>query len=79
LERKVGIQLPVMLLNDSPTVERVANLIVNKLISSDESPVEDTTHVMVQQLASQHGEQVSEAELLTFVEDVRIAGRGSKI
>ena len=73
LEKKVGIQLPVMMLNDSPTVERVAGLIVKRLLSGQENSTEDMTQIMVQQLATQHGEQASAEEIETFVEEVRVA------
>lgn len=83
LEKRVGIQLPVMMLNDSPTVDRVAGLIVKKLITdATDSVVEQQaasqTAVMVQQLAMQHGEQATAAEIESLVSDMQTVTDGEE-
>lgn len=78
LEKRVGIQLPVMMLNDSPTVERVAALIVKKLIS-EAAVVEDQTATMVKQLALQHGEHATTEEIDAFITEIQpLAGSGGR-
>ena len=72
LEKRIGIQLPVMMLNDSPTVDRVAGLIVKKLIADEpETVVENQAAVMVQQLAMQHGEQASAEDIAAVVSEMQ--------
>lgn len=73
LEQRFGIQLPVMMLNESPTAEKVTQRIVERLLGgaderdSTASPVD----VVVQGMAVQHGEVVTAEELQQITEDVR--------
>lgn len=65
LERRCGIQLPAMMLNEGPTVERVTVRIVEKVLG--ENPQEETGQhhldVLVSTLAAQHGETLTAAEM----------------
>ena len=65
LEQRMGIQLPVMMLNDSPTVEKVTGKIVQKLLnpSEEETLTACPANAMVQAIAKQHGELLSEEEI----------------
>lgn len=65
LEQRMGIQLPVMMLNDSPTVEKVTGKIVQKLLNSSEEETLTAcpANAMVQAIAKQHGELLSEEEI----------------
>ena len=73
LEQRIGVQLPVMMLNDSPTVEKVTGIIVQKVLTptDEDMPMQDTTHSVVQDLARQHGESVSEDDLQSIARDMQ--------
>lgn len=60
LEKRFGIQVPAMLLNEGPTVERVTARIIERLAAADASSEEgnDLTATAVS-LFEQHGESVS--------------------
>ncbi len=63
LEQRFGIRLPTMLLQDTPSIEKVSSRIFERLTSKnqEESPVDamDT----VQELAMKHGETFNDEEL----------------
>jgi len=63
LEQRFDIRLPVMMLNDSPTVENVTARIVEKLMGSADIEEPPTPAGLVQQLASQHGEAMTPEEI----------------
>ena len=63
LEQCFGIQLPVMMLNDSPTTEKVTKLIVEKLVGSDDAEERDQSTNVVKAIARQHGEEVTPDEI----------------
>lgn len=57
LEQRFGIQLPAMMLNDSPSAARVTARIVEKLLGGEEGAPDDAGVAnMVEGLARQHGE-----------------------
>ncbi|WP_226498381.1 type I polyketide synthase [Ferribacterium limneticum] len=60
LEKRFGIQVPAMMLNEGPTVERVTARIMERLASADGS-LEDNSDLatMALGMAVQHGELVS--------------------
>ena len=73
LEQRLGIPLPVMMLNESPTAEKVTQRILDKLVGEtdpDASPAGSTAAV-VQDLARQHGEAMGEEEAKQLAEDAR--------
>ncbi|WP_299159570.1 type I polyketide synthase [Accumulibacter sp.] len=80
LESRLGIQLPVMMLNESPTVEKVSARIVDKLIGGTEAAEQDATGALVESLTRRHGEEVSREEVEGMAEDARrLAQRGARL
>lgn len=78
MEQSFGIQLPVMMLNESPTADRVTSLIVNKLLGEVEDlPV--TNVELAANLAKQHGVEVSMDEVVSAVNDAELLTRQSKV
>ena len=73
LEQRFGIQLPVMMLNESPTAEKVTQRIVEKLLGGtdegDSTP--NPVDAVVQGIAKQHGEAVTAEELQQITQDAR--------
>jgi len=82
LEQRLGIQLPVMMLNESPTAEKVTQRIVDRLIGgADEADsASGTVDAVVRDMARQHGESVT-AEALQQVADEarRLASQGTRL
>lgn len=71
LEKRFGIQIPAMLLNEGPTVERVTARIVERLASADTSAEEGGDVVAnVQSMAARHGESISGDVLQAVVADI---------
>ncbi|HQS99331.1 MAG TPA: SDR family NAD(P)-dependent oxidoreductase [Thiobacillus sp.] len=73
LEQRLGIQLPVMMLNESPSVEKITRRIVETLLGdADEADTGgDAADAMVLQLARQHGESMAPADRQEIVEGAR--------
>jgi acyl carrier protein len=69
LERRFGIQLPVMMLNESPNAEKVALRIVEKVLGEEQATHQDSAIMEVEQLVKQHGEQLSAAEMNDVIQD----------
>lgn len=75
LEKRCGIQLPTMMLNEGPTIERLGTRLVEKLIG--EQPREGAENEerrlsdMVEMLATQHGEAFSADDLAETADSVR--------
>jgi len=70
LEQRFGIRLPVMMINDAPTIGKVTARIVEKLTSDDGAEEEQPTD-LVAGLARQHGEAVTREDLQTVKEEAR--------
>jgi len=80
LEQRMGIQLPVMMLNESPTTEKVTARILEKLLGDDDAPDQESTVDLVESMAKQHGEEVSREDIEGLSEDAKaLAGRGSEM
>ncbi len=80
LERRFGIQLPVMMLNESPNAEKVALRIVDKVFGDDDAESqENVPNLLIKDLARQHGEEISEQEVEHAMEDVRKLAEESKV
>lgn len=71
LERRLGIQLPVMMLNESPTAEKVGQRIVEKLFGTAEDVADGTVETLVRNLATQHGESVTTEDLQLIAAQTR--------
>ena len=61
LEKRFGVQFPVMLLNESPSSARVAGRIVERLTESKDSGHDGTA--LVGDIARRHGEQMSAEDM----------------
>jgi NADPH:quinone reductase-like Zn-dependent oxidoreductase/NADP-dependent 3-hydroxy acid dehydrogenase YdfG/acyl carrier protein len=80
LEQRFGLQLPVMMLNDSPTAEKVTARIVEKLVGSNGGSEEGGSSALASALARQHGEGLSEKEIAGLTEDARrLAETGTRL
>jgi acyl transferase domain-containing protein/NADPH:quinone reductase-like Zn-dependent oxidoreductase/NADP-dependent 3-hydroxy acid dehydrogenase YdfG/acyl carrier protein len=73
LEQHIGIQLPVMMLNESPTVEKVTRRIVDKLLGSTEEEDQGAASLdaVVLDIAKQHGESMALEDVQKIVEGAR--------
>ena len=71
LEKRFGIQIPAMVLNEGPTVERVTARIVERLASGD-APAEEGGNLAanVRNMVAQHGESISGEVLQAVVADI---------
>jgi phthiocerol/phenolphthiocerol synthesis type-I polyketide synthase C len=71
LEKRFGIQVPAMMLNEGPTVERVTARIIERLVASDVSG-EETSDLTARavSMATQHGESVSREVLEAAVAEI---------
>lgn len=81
LERRLGIQLPVMMLNESPTVQRVTQRIVERLLGgAGDDTAANTLDAVAQGMAQQHGESVTVEELRQITRDARaMAKQGARL
>ena len=78
LEQRLGIRLPVMLLNESPTAEKVARILVGRLLGGTEQETLSMVDAMVRDVARQHGDSVAAEEVEEIAESVRaLAQRGT--
>lgn len=71
LEWRFGIQLPVMMLNDAPTIHTVTARIVEKLTNKGDVPEEGQSVNQVTEFIRQHGEELRPEEIDILSEDVR--------
>lgn len=73
LEQRFGIQLPVMMLNESPTVTKVSQYIAGKLLGDQETEnsQDNALDSLITGLAHQHGEVISADTVQQFVSDIR--------
>ncbi|MBD3814441.1 MAG: SDR family NAD(P)-dependent oxidoreductase, partial [Betaproteobacteria bacterium] len=73
LEQRFGIQLPVMMLNESPTAEKVTQRIVERLLGGTEEgdSTPNSVVAVVQGIAKQHGEALTAEELQQITQDAR--------
>lgn len=80
LEQRFGVQLPAMVLNDSPTVWNVAARIVDKLSAGGEDASDQEAGHLVADVVRQHGDDMSEADLQGLAQDVqRLAEKGTSL
>lgn len=70
LEQRFGIQLPVMMLNDSPTADKVTKIIVEKLTGNESDAESDRSTVVVETIVRQHGESISPEEVAMLARDI---------
>lgn len=73
LESRFGIRLPVMSLNENPTIAKLAEFILSKLKGQDGSEAgteESDTLKQVRQVASQHGVDITDASMADIAKDI---------
>jgi acyl carrier protein len=73
LERRFGIRVPPMLLNENPSIERIAERLLATLAPQAEAQPADPTQQLVQGLLAQHAEHHAEATAAELAEQVREA------
>ncbi|WP_343653627.1 SDR family NAD(P)-dependent oxidoreductase [Herbaspirillum sp.] len=80
LERRVGVQLPVMMLNDAPTIAKVAGKIAARLGGEDASEDASGTDTLVEDFIRKHGEEVSaEDRARMSAETQRMKAQGARL
>jgi acyl transferase domain-containing protein/NADPH:quinone reductase-like Zn-dependent oxidoreductase/NADP-dependent 3-hydroxy acid dehydrogenase YdfG/acyl carrier protein len=80
LEQRIGLQLPVMMLNESPTVHKVTTRLVDRLLGVEDAAEQDGTGQLVESVVRQHGEVMSRDEIERLAEDARaLAERGERL
>ncbi len=70
LEKRFGIQIPAMVLNEGPTVERVTTRIVERLFAQDSGEEGATLTETAHSVAAIHGETLSEEMVKALVADI---------
>lgn len=75
LEQRFGIQLPVMMLNDAPTVDKVSARIIEKLTGGEGADTAETADALVAGLVQQHGESMSPDEIKGLADEARALTR----
>jgi NADPH:quinone reductase-like Zn-dependent oxidoreductase/NADP-dependent 3-hydroxy acid dehydrogenase YdfG/acyl carrier protein len=81
VENRFGVRLPVLALNDSPTVAKLAARIIKQLHGDDgaspQDEQQDATRAQIERIASQHAVTVpSAAEIERIASDLRTAEPG---
>ena len=73
LEQRFGIQLPVMMLNESPTAEKVTQRIVEKLLGGTDldDAAANTVDAVVRGITQQHGEALAAEDIQQISQDAR--------
>ncbi len=73
LEQRFGIQLPVMMLNESPTAEKVTQRIVEKLLdgADQDDAAANTVDAVVRGITQQHGEALAAEDIQQITQDAR--------
>jgi hypothetical protein len=70
LEKRFGIQVPAMMLNEGPTIERVTARIMERMAASEGAGEESDLAATAFSMAAQHGESVSREVLEAAVADL---------
>jgi len=70
LENRFGIRLPVMALNESPTLAKLAGRLI-QLLRNEGEPAQDTLLAQVEQVVSQHTDEVPAEAMAKFADDLK--------
>jgi len=73
LEQRIGVRLPVMMLQDSPSVERIAERITARLLRTEQKKQNDDT--LLAELARRHAENLNESEASAIIRDSAFGGK----
>ncbi|PAT36632.1 type I polyketide synthase [Vandammella animalimorsus] len=80
LEQRLGVQLPVMMLNDAPSVHSVSARIVTRLGHGAGDDAHDVGIAQVAHIAAQHGEGLSAEDIEALSADARqLAQQGARL
>jgi len=71
LENRFGIRLPVMALNESPTLAKLAGRLIQLLRNDGEPAGQDTLLAQVEQVVSQHTDEVPAEAMAKFADDLK--------
>src|SRR3546814_4966377 len=69
LENRFGIRLPVMALNESPTLAKLAGRLIQLLRNDGQPAGQDALLAPVEQLVSQHTDEVPAEAMAKFADD----------
>jgi len=78
LENRFGIRLPVMALNESPTLAKLAGRLIQLLRNDGEPAGQDTLLAQVEQVVSQHTDEVPAEAMAKFADDLKSGGVDAK-
>lgn len=79
LEQRVGVRLPIMMLNDAPTIAKVAMKVTAQLAGSDEQK-EEGTDMLVEDFIRKHGEDISQEDRARMnAETERMSAEGVRL
>ena len=72
LEKRFGIQVPAMLLNEGPTIERVTARILERLTTDSVEGESNDLATTAQGMVAQHGEAVSQEVIDAALADIEM-------
>src|SRR5690606_11362157 len=71
LEGRFGIRLPVMALTESPTLSKLAQRLIQLLRSDGDQGEHDTVLAQVEQVVSQHTDEIPAEAMAQFADDLK--------
>ncbi|MCD0501716.1 SDR family NAD(P)-dependent oxidoreductase, partial [Bordetella petrii] len=74
LENRFGIRLPVMALNESPTLAKLADRLIQLLRSDGEPAAQNSMLAQVEHVVSQHTDEVSSELMAKFANELEAGG-----
>ncbi|HYG44475.1 MAG TPA: type I polyketide synthase, partial [Bordetella sp.] len=78
LENRFGIRLPVMALNESPTVTKLADRLIQLLRNDGEPAGRDALLAQVEQVVAQHTDEVPAEAMAKFADDLKAGSADAK-
>jgi len=78
LESRFGIRLPVMALNESPTLSKLASRLIQLLRGDGEHAGQDAVLAQVEQVVSQHTDEVPAEAMAKFADDLKSGNVNNK-
>ncbi|MVW79802.1 type I polyketide synthase [Bordetella sp. 02P26C-1] len=78
LENRFGIRLPVMALNESPTLSRLAAKLIQMLRGDGDHATQDAVLAQVEQVVSQHTDEVPAEAMAKFADELKSGNLNNK-
>ncbi|GAB3333565.1 type I polyketide synthase [Bordetella tumulicola] len=78
LESRFGIRLPVMALNESPTLSKLADRLILLLRGDSDHSESDTMLAQVEQVVSQHTDEIPAEAMAKFADDLKSGNINAK-